>query len=115
MIRLTLLLPLLLLIAITSCSQTDPQAVQAPADYCLLKDGKMTVMKGGEAIPLTENMTMSDGSMCLTDGTCKLKDGTIRQLKEGECMMMDGRMTMHPGSIKRPAMKADNQMHGMKM
>ncbi|MDQ2773032.1 MAG: hypothetical protein M3Y54_21310 [Bacteroidota bacterium] len=117
------LLPLLLLAATgtAALAQTAPKIAHSPTtakssvDYCLMKDGKMTLMKGGKMVPLTANMTMSDGSMCMTDGTCKTKDGTIKRLKEGECMMMDGRMTMHPGSIKRPPMKTGDKMGDMKM
>ena len=84
---------------------------------CTMKDGKMMMMKGGKMMPMTQNMTMSDGSMCMTDGTCKMKDGTTMKMKEGQCMMMNGKMTMHPGSTKRPMMKgkADDKMGDMKM
>ena len=37
---------------------------------CTMKDGKMMMMKGGKMTPMTETMTMSDGSVCMTDGTC---------------------------------------------
>ena len=84
---------------------------------CTMKDGKMMTMQGGKMMPMTKDMTMSDGSMCMTDGTCKMKDGTTMKMKEGQCMMMDGKMTMHPGSTKRPMMKgkAGDKMGDMKM
>ena len=83
----------------------------------MMKGGKMTMMKNGKPMPMTKDMTMRDGSMCMTDGTCKMKDGTVMKMKEGQCMMMDGKMTMHPGSTKRPMMKgkAGGKMGDMKM
>ncbi len=112
----------LLLTGTPAHSQATPKpaaksakSAKSGADYCMMKDGKMTMMKDGKAMPMTANMTMSDGSMCMTDGTCKRKDGTTMKMKEGQCMMMDGRMTMHPGSTKRPAMKPGNKMSNMKM
>lgn len=75
-------------------------ASKASPEYCTMKDGKMMLMKNGKMEPLTTDMTMRDGSMCLTDGTCKMKDGTTMKLKEGECMMMNGKMTLHPGEYK---------------
>jgi len=112
----------LLLSGAPAHSQASPKhakhaghTAKSGADYCTMKDGKMTMMKGGKAMPMMADMTMSDGSMCMTDGTCKMKDGTTMKLKEGECMMMNGRMTMHPGSTKRPAMTPGNKMGNMKM
>ena len=103
-------------------SQSSPKhaahaahAKKAGGDYCLMKDGKMTMMKGGKAMPMMADMTMRDGSKCMTDGTCKMKDGTTKKMKEGECMMMNGHITMHPDSTKRPAMKPGNKMGNMKM
>ena len=119
--KLTYLLSVLLLTGLASVAhaQTTPKAAKSAAktshDHCTMKDGKMMMMKGGKMMPMTQNMTMSDGSMCMTDGTCKMKDGTVMKMKEGQCMMMNGKMTMHPGSTKRPMMKDGNKMGDMKM
>ena len=122
--KLTLLLSMLLFAGI-SHAQTAPKTTKSTAksaaksshDHCTMKDGKMMMMKGGKMMPMTQNMTMSDGSMCMTDGTCKMKDGTTMKMKEGQCMMMNGKMTMHPGSTKRPMMKGKtgDKMGDMKM
>lgn len=122
--KLTLLLSMLLFAGIGH-AQTAPKTTKSTAksaaksshDHCMMKDGKMMMMKGGKMMPMTQNMTMSDGSMCMTDGTCKMKDGTTMKMKEGQCMMMNGKMTMHPGSTKRPMMKgkAGDKMGDMKM
>ncbi|MFD1469485.1 DUF6799 domain-containing protein [Hymenobacter caeli] len=120
MIKITRFLPLLLLLAIggPAHAQTTPQpksaaaAKKAPADYCTLKNGKMTRMKNGKAMPMMASMTMADGTKCLPDGTCQSKDGTTHKMKEGECMMMNGKMTMHPDSAMHPGMM---KMGSMKM
>ncbi len=102
-------------------AQTTPKASKSAAksshDYCMMKDGKMTMMKDGKSMPMTQDVTMRDGSVCRTDGTCKMKDGTVMKMKEGQCMMKNGKMTMAPGSTKRPMMKgkAGDKMGDMKM
>ena len=121
--KLTYYLSVLLVAGLTAAAtaQTAPQAKAAKSmgkmshDHCMMKDGKMTMIKNGRPMPMTKNMTMRDGSMCLTDGTCKMKDGTVTKMKEGQCMMMDGKMTMHPGSTKRPMMKGHGKMDHLKM
>jgi hypothetical protein len=122
------LLSVLLVTGLTSVAnaQTNPksQAPKTPAqvlrdsqtDYYMMKDGHMMMrMKDGHNMPMTENMTMSNGNMVMPDGTCTMKDGTKTTMKNGQCMMMDGKMTMHPGSTKRPMMKGGEKMGDMKM
>jgi hypothetical protein len=118
--KITRFLPLLLLTASSTPApaQTTPPlkavlaAKKAPADCCTLKDGKMTMVKNGKAMPMMASMTMSDGTKCLPDGTCQRKDGTTHKMKEGECMMMNGKMTMNPDSTMHPGMM---KMSNMKM
>ena len=82
---------------------------------CTMKDGKMMMMKGGKMTPMTENKTMSDGSVCMTDGTCKMKDGTTMTMTEGQCMMMNGQMTTRDEMMKMGNMKKGGKMGNMKM
>nr|GFA88655.1 probable copper-transporting ATPase HMA5 [Tanacetum cinerariifolium] len=35
-------------------------------------------------MPMTADMTMADGTVCMTDGTCKMKDGTTMKMKDGQ-------------------------------
>ncbi len=88
---------------------TTPKAAAQPAvaqpahNYCMLKTGHMMmVIQGKQKTPMTTDMTMSDGSMCLTDGTCRRPDGTLLTLREGQCMLTNGKLTQHPISVKRP-------------
>ena len=120
------LLPLLLLSGVAAFAQTQPTSTSkaAPAkmhlgkmaqDCCMLKDGKMMMMKDGKMMPMTTDMTMSDGTVCMTNGTCVKKDGTKITMKNGQCMMMNGKMTSMGHSMKSGKMKAKAKMGGMKM
>jgi len=101
-------------------SQTMPKgeghaAMQMADESMVMKNGKMMMMEGGKLKPMTMNMTMSDGTECMTDGTCKMKDGTITKMKEGDhCMMENGKMVIHSGS-KKGHKKAGAKMGKMKM
>ena len=48
--------------------------------------------------PLDKDMTMSNGTMVMMDGTVKMKDGKTMMMKEGDKMTMDGKMT----KMKKP-------------
>ena len=61
-------------------------------DCVMMKDGKMMMMKNGKTMDMTEDMTMSNGMVCMKDGTCKMKDGTTMTMKNGEKCTMDGKM-----------------------
>ena len=97
-------------------SVTQPAVVKPVCDYCILKNSSMMmVIQGQQMTPMTANMTMHDGSMCLTDGTCKRPDGTLIKMKEGQRMLMSGKLTMSAGSSRRPPMKAGAKPHKRKM
>ncbi len=119
------LLPVLLCFGLSTgayAQATTPQAAALPAvakpahNYCMLKTGHMMmVIQGKQRTLMTTDMTMSDGSMCLTDGTCRRPDGTLLTLREGQCMLTNGKLTMHPGSSSRPPVKASAKPHKRKM
>ena len=62
-------------------------------DCVIMKDGKMMMMKGGKMMDMDKDMTMSNGTVCMKDGTCKMKNGKIMKMKEGDKCNMDGKMT----------------------
>ncbi len=62
-------------------------------DCCMMKDGKMMVMKSGKMMPMEKDMTMKNGTKCMTNGECIMKDGKKMEMKEGECMDMSGKMS----------------------
>ena len=63
-------------------------------DGIMMKNGKMMVMENGQTSPLTEDRTLSNGTVVMSNGTVKMSDGTTSTLKEGEYVNMDGTMGM---------------------
>jgi hypothetical protein len=85
---------LLLVVCFTatdSIAQTKTKSTTMK-DCCMMKDGKMMCMKDGKTMPMEKNMTMKNGTKCMTNGECIMKDGKKMQMKEGECMDMNGKM-----------------------
>jgi len=63
-------------------------------DCVMMKDGKMMMMKEGKTMAMDKDMTMSDGTVCMMDGTCKMKDGKTMMMKNGDKCYMNGKMKM---------------------
>jgi hypothetical protein len=64
----------------------------ADMDGVMMQNGKMMMMKAGKAAgPMTSDITMSNGTKVMTDGSMTLSDGTRAQMKDGQ-MMMDGKI-----------------------
>ncbi|MEO6071208.1 MAG: DUF6799 domain-containing protein [Chitinophagaceae bacterium] len=61
-------------------------------DGCMMKEGKMMVMKHGKTMPMKMDMTMNNGTICMTTGECKMKSGKSMMMKEGDCIEMSGKM-----------------------
>jgi hypothetical protein len=61
-------------------------------DCVIMKDGKMMMMKDGKMMDMDKDMTMSNGTVCMKDGTCKMKNGKTMKMKEGDKCYMDGKM-----------------------
>ena len=85
----------------TTPAQTSPtnakQAQQAtPAkashDQVMMRDGKLWVSKDGKTVPMTSDMTMSNGTKLMTDGSYTTKDGKKMKMKNGDSMNMDGQV-----------------------
>jgi len=77
-------------------------------DHMMMKDGKMMMMKGGQMMPMTETMTLANGTQVMADGTCMMKDGKKMMLKEGQEIGTDGKMhmdTMHDKKMAEGKMK----------
>lgn len=61
-------------------------------DCCMMKDGKMMVVKDGKTTPVENGMTMKNGTKCMSNGECTMKNGEKMVMKDGECMEMSGKM-----------------------
>ncbi len=68
------------------------QMDMSKTDGCMMMNGKMMMIKDGKMSPMTNPMTMSNGTKMLVDGTCVKKDGTKMKMKEGDHMDMSGNM-----------------------
>jgi hypothetical protein len=76
---------------------------------CMMQGGKMMDMKDGKTMPMEHNMTMMNGTTCLTNGECTMKDGKKIMMKEGDCMDMNGMMDKC-GMLKNGSMMKDSSM-----
>jgi len=77
-------------------------------DCCMMKDGKMMVMKNGKTMPMKKDMTMENGTMVVTTGECTMTDGKKMMMKEGDCMEMSGEMCSD--KTKKGMMKKDKMV-----
>ena len=83
----------LAVIALISVSFLNPRVEAADPAGVKMEGGKMMIMKDGKATePMTQEMTMTDGSKVMPDGTVKTKDGNQHRMKEGQMMTLDGKM-----------------------
>lgn len=73
----------------------------AMKDCCMMKDGKMMCMKDGKEMAMDKDMTMANGTKCMTNGVCIMKNGKKMTMKNGQCMDMSGKMSKCPmGDMK---------------
>ncbi len=78
-------------------------------DCAMMTDGKMMRMQDGKKMPLTEPMTMNNGTKVMADGNVTMADGKSMMLHDGQCVMMDGKvqdMKMMKGKMKGKMMKS---------
>ncbi len=68
-------------------------------DCCMMKDGKMMIMKDGKSVPMEKDMVMKNGTKCMKNGECIMKDGKKIMMKNGDCMEMSGKM--HKDKMKK--------------
>lgn len=78
-------------------------------DCVMMKDGKMMMMKDGKTMPMDKDMTMKNGTKCMTDGTCMMKDGKKMMMHDGDMMDMNGKMMMKDDKMKDDKMKDDKK------
>ena len=62
-------------------------------DCIMMKNDSMMVMKGGKAMMLMEDTTVSNGTIVMKNGMVKMKDGSSHMMKDGECIM-NGKVKM---------------------
>jgi len=62
-------------------------------DGVMMQNGKMMQVKNGQLSSLDNDVTLSNGTKIMSDGTCIKKDGTKMTMKEGQHMDMSGNLT----------------------
>src|SRR3954453_6977759 len=77
-------------------------------DCVMMMNGEVMVMKGGQHMPLTQQMTLPNGTVVMPDGTVKMTNGTTRMLKNEECIYMDGTMGKMGNMKGKPKMSKDS-------
>lgn len=90
----TVFASLLMMVLCFTATNSLAQAKKEPImkDCCMMKNGKMMCMKDGKTMPMDKDMTMENGTVCMTNGECVMKDGKKMKMKEGECMDMSGKI-----------------------
>ena len=48
---------------------------------CVMMHGKMMTMMNGKSMPMSQSMTMSNGTMVMPDGMVKMKSGKTSEVK----------------------------------
>ena len=94
----SLLMMALCFIATNSSAQSKES--KKMKDCCMMKDGKMMYCKDGKTMSMDKDMTMQNGTKCMTNGECVMKDGTKMKMKEGECMDMNGKIDKCESKMK---------------
>ena len=61
-------------------------------DGIMMKNGKVMVMENGKTSELTQDRTLSNGTVVSSNGTVKMADGTTKTLTNGDYVNMNGTM-----------------------
>ena len=88
----TTLFTMVLFLTVSHANAQTKHKHHVMKDCCMMKDGKMMCMKDGKTMPMDKDMTMKNGTTCMTNGECTMKDGKKMTMKEGDCMDMNGKM-----------------------
>ena len=90
--KLAALVTIFLVVFSLSTNAQTAKKTSMMKDCCMMKDGKMMVIKDGKTMPMDKDMTMKNGTTCMTNGECTMKDGSKIQMKNGDCIEMSGKM-----------------------
>jgi hypothetical protein len=81
-------------------------ALAGEMDGVMMKGGKMMTMQDGKTTgAMTKEMTMSNGTKVMTDGSVMMKDGEKMQMKDGQMIDMSGKMMDHGKMMDDEKMK----------
>ena len=96
---------LLFALAASICFVTPhfASAQTGPRVYIMMKDGKLSEMVNGKKQPVTEDISLTNGTTIHPDGSINDRDGHLRKLEEGQYMTMDGKIRLLKDMAGKPA------------
>ena len=78
-------------------------------DGFIKKNGKTGMVKDGKFTTLKKDMTLTDGTVVMTNGSFKSNDGTKFDLKEGDHLDLNGKLTtMDNSKINNDSARTNN-------
>ena len=83
---------LIMVVSFTTNNLSAQTNTKNMKECCMMKDGKMMHCKDGKTMIMEKDMTMANGTKCMTNGECVMKNGEKMKMKNGECMDMNGKM-----------------------
>ncbi len=92
-----LTLALAAVVYLTTTAQTGPRV------YIQMKDGKLTEMVNGKIQPVTQDISLTNGTTVHPDGSINGRDGNLTKLLEGQYMTMDGKIRELKNMAGKPA------------
>lgn len=95
---------LLFALAVSICLATMTASAQTgPRVYIQMKDGKLTEMVNGKIQPVTQDISLTNGTTVHPDGSINGRDGNLTKLLEGQYMTMDGKIRLLKDMAGKPA------------
>jgi hypothetical protein len=92
-----LILSLATAICVSASAQTGPRI------YIQMKGGKLTEMVNGKLTPVTQDISLTNGTTIHPDGSINGRDGNLIKLQEGQYMTMDGKIRLLKDMAGKPA------------
>ena len=81
-------------VVLLQAQNSDQSAKKEVKKDCIkMQDGKLWQDKDGNTTEVTEDITLSNGTIVMKDGNVKMKDGSTVMLKDGDYVWMDGKIT----------------------
>jgi hypothetical protein len=97
------LLALVLAAFVCLATTETAHAQTGPRIYIQMKDGKLSEMVNGKKEPVTQDISLTNGTTIHPDGSINGRDGNLTKLLEGQYMTMDGKIRLLKDMAGKPA------------